>query len=97
MKKIIWPLNSQKQLANVYKYILSDSYQNAEKVKKEILESVSKLAINPESHPRDKYRKDNDGNFRAFEIHSYRIAYKITDEEIIIVRIRHSAREPKLY
>jgi plasmid stabilization system protein ParE len=97
VREVRWPLRSQNQLAKAYKYILLDSYQNAEKVKKDILNSTRQLAANPEIHPSDKYRKNNDGSFRAYELHHYRIAYRITEKVIIIVRVRHTALEPKTY
>ncbi len=97
VKKVIWPLHSQKQLAKAYEYILPDSYQNAEKVKADILASTRKLPDNPEIHPPDKYRENNDGSFRAYELHHYRIGYRITEKEIIIVRVRHTGMEPKKY
>jgi plasmid stabilization system protein ParE len=95
VKEVRWPPRAQNQLAKAYSHILIDSYQNAEKVRADILASTRKLAANPEMHPRDKYRKDNDGSFRAYELHHYRIAYRITEKEIIIVRVRHTGREPK--
>lgn len=97
VKKIIWPLLAQTQLAKIYRYILKISYQNAEQVKADILASTAKLSANPEIHPADKYKKYNDGSFRAYELYHYRIAYRITEEEIIIVRVRHTAMEPKDY
>lgn len=97
VREIRWPQLSQKQLAKAYEYISKDSYQNAEKIKKEILLSTRKLSANPEMHAPDRYRKNNDGSFRAYEIHRYRIAYRITEKEIIIVRVRHTSMEPKQY
>ncbi|MCY7311924.1 MAG: type II toxin-antitoxin system RelE/ParE family toxin [Bacteroidota bacterium] len=97
VRKVIWPLPAQTQLAEIYKYILKSSYQNAEKVKADILASSRKLPANPEMYPADKYRKDNDGSFRAYELYHYRIAYRITEQEIIIVRVRHTAIEPRNY
>lgn len=79
------------------KYILKHSYQNAEKVKNDILNSTRKLAEHPEIYPPDKYRKNNDGSFRAYELHHYRIAYRITENEIVIVRVRHTKMEPADY
>mgnify|MGYP000533413668 FL=1 len=49
---------------------------------------------NPEIYPLDKYRKNNNGTIRAFEVYSYRIAYQITKSEIRILRVRHTKREP---
>lgn len=97
VKLVIWPLKSQHQLEGIIKYIAADSYQNAEKVKVDILSSTRKIEQNPEMYPLDKYKKNNDGSFRAYEIHHYRIAYRITKDEIIITRIRHTSMVPKLY
>ncbi len=97
VREVRWPPRAQKQLANAYEHISIDSYQNAEKVKKDILASTHKLAANPEKHPPDKHRKNNDGSFRAYELHRYRIAYRITEKEIIIVRVRHTSMEPRNY
>lgn len=97
VKEVRWPPRAQNQLEKAYRHILIDSYQNAEKIKADILASTRKLATNPEMYPRDKYRKNTDGSFRAYELHRYRIAYRVTEKEIIIVRVRHTAMEPKSY
>jgi plasmid stabilization system protein ParE len=97
VRKVIWPSAAQKQLAKVYEYISSRSYQNAEKVKLDIFDSIRRLSSNPEMHPADKYRKNNDGSFRAYELHHYRIAYRVTSKAIIIVRVRHTNMEPRKY
>lgn len=97
VRGVKWPLPVQRQLEKVYQYILLSSYQNAEKVKSDILDSTRTLPEHPEIYPRDKYRKNNDGSFRAYEIHHYRITYRITNKDIIIVRVRHTSMEPKEY
>lgn len=97
VKEVRWPAKTQRQLEKAYRYILSDSYQNAERVKSDILASTRKLATNAEIHPPDKYKLNNDGSFRAFELHRYRIAYRITGKEIIIIRVRHTRMEPNQY
>jgi plasmid stabilization system protein ParE len=97
VKIVSWPLPVQKQLEKIYQYILLNSHQNAEKVKTAILDSTRKLPVHPEMHPPDRYRKNNDGSFRAYEIHRYRITYRITDKAIIIVRVRHTSMEPREY
>jgi plasmid stabilization system protein ParE len=97
VKKVIWPARAQKQLAQAYEYILESSPQNAQKIKEAILTSTRKLPAHPEKHPPDKYRKNNDKSFRAYELHRLRIAYRVTEKEIIIVRVRHTKMEPKSY
>jgi plasmid stabilization system protein ParE len=96
-REVRWPLLAQRQLLKIYEYILLDSFQNAEKVKHDILLSTRKLTQYPEMYQRDKYRANNDGSFRAYEIHRIRIAYRIKEKEIVIVRVRHTSMEPKMY
>jgi plasmid stabilization system protein ParE len=86
-----------KQFEVAIKYISADSIQNAEKVRKEILEKIEKLILHPEIYSPDKYKTNNDGSYRAFELHRYRIAYRVLENEIFILRVRHTSREPKKY
>jgi hypothetical protein len=39
---------------------------------------VEKAIPNPGFYGPDKYKADNDGSYRAFEKHSYRIVYRYT-------------------
>ena len=95
--KIVWDVEAQNYLRVAIQFIKQDSPQNAEKVKSEITEAVSELAHHPTRYPADKYRNDKDGSYRAFELYKYRISYHISDTEIRIVRIRHTAQNPKAY
>jgi plasmid stabilization system protein ParE len=87
----------KKQLQEAYKYIRKDSLQNAEKVRSRILETIKALAQYPEHHPLDKYCIDNDGNFRAYQIYKYRINYYVTNDNIFVLRIRHTKMSPLHY
>ena len=78
-------------------YIRKDSPQNAEKVRTDILSKIDNLAQYPEKHPLDKYSITNDGTYRAFEHHHYRIAYRVLDLEVLIISFRHTSMEPLLY
>jgi plasmid stabilization system protein ParE len=85
------------QLNEAYKYIRKDSLQNADKVRAKILESIKALVEHPHKNPVDKYRSDNDGSYRAFEIYKYRISYYVSPEQIRVVRIRHTKMTPLQY
>jgi len=76
-RKITWSKSALKQFEAAINYIAEDSIQNAEKVRKEILEKIEKLISYPEIYSPDKYKTDNDGSYRAFELHRYRIAYRV--------------------
>ena len=94
---LVWTKKSQKQLRSVYTYISNDSSRNAEKVIKDILIAIEKAIDNPEIYGPDKYKSANDGSYRTFEKHGYRITYRFTKDIIRILRIRHTKMKPKSY
>ncbi len=88
---------SKKSLREALQYIQKDSEQNAEKVKSKILTSIKELLTNPKRYNTDKYKLNNDGSYRAYEIYKYRITYHVSDDEIRIIRIRHTKMNPLEY
>jgi plasmid stabilization system protein ParE len=90
----VWSKKAMAELRKAYLYILLDSLQNAEMVRDDIINLTIDLPKHPEKHPLDKFKKDNDGMWRAFEKHHYRISYRITPKEIRIVRLRHTSKSP---
>lgn len=94
---IVWDNQVKQDLRKAYEYILQDSNKNALKIRNEIVDAVLSILPHPEKHPLDKYKKDNDGSWRAFELHRYRISYRIMPKEIRIVRMRHTSRSPMEY
>ena len=95
--EIRWAQSAETSLNKAYQYIKENSVVNAEMVKKEITKIIDKLPENPQRFGIDKFKRNNPGNYRAFEKYSYRIAYKHTDKEIRILRIRHVRQEPLEY
>ena len=93
--KVVIDNLAKAQLREAYTYIKLDSPKSAEKVKAKILASIMVLTDHPEKHPRDKYRLNNDGSYRAFEIYKYRVSYHVSQEQITVIMIRHTKMEPK--
>lgn len=73
---IKWNKRAIRQLDEAIAYIEQESLAGAEKVKKEILIKIDALQKRPEQYARDKYKSENDGSFRAFELYHYRISYR---------------------
>jgi plasmid stabilization system protein ParE len=94
---VVWTKKSQQHMKLAFDYISKDSVQNAIKVLEDLALAVKKAAPNPEGYPIDKYKKNNDGSYRAFEKHHYRIAYRYSNNIIRVVRVRHTSMEPKEY
>jgi len=75
----------------------NDFFSYAEELEKDILSRVRNLPSNPTIYPLDKYRRNNDGTYHAFEVDEYRISYRNKSNEIRIVRIRHTSRKVRKY
>lgn len=96
-KEVIWSKTAQNQLEKIYFYLFKETKSKniPNKVTDTIYNSVTILSTNWEIYELDEMKISNDGNYRAYEIYSYRISYKITETEIYILRIRHTSRNPK--
>ena len=95
--ELVWTNRALKHLKKAHEHISKDSPKNALKVITEIAEAVEKALDNPEIYPADKYKIDNDGSYRAFEKHRYRIAFRFFQKTIRVLRVRHTGQEPKGY
>ena len=98
MKRTVrWTKVAIRQFHAAIDYIRQDSVQGAEKVRSTILTKVNQPSNDTMVHRKDPYKKDNDGSFLYFETEKYRIAYQVRESEVIIIRVRHTSREPKPY
>ena len=96
-RTVIWTVRAAKQLEGVYKHIAKDSILQADNVFDKIKSSADDVPNNPEKYPPDKYKINNKGNYRAYEIYRYRISYRITKKDIYIVRLRGTDQNPREY
>ncbi len=92
--EVIWSDLAKQQLKEAYKFIKKESEKNAKKVRDKIVASTRILATGTEIYKIDELKYNNNGNYRAYVIYNYRITYKIESDSIIILRIRHTSREP---
>lgn len=95
--KVVWSNLAKHQLKDIYNFIKKDSQQGANLVKSKILESSKALSISSVIYEADSLKNNNQGNYRAYTIYSYRITYKIEKDFILILRVRHTSREPLEY
>ncbi|MBS1512397.1 MAG: type II toxin-antitoxin system RelE/ParE family toxin [Bacteroidetes bacterium] len=95
--QLVWTKRSQLHLRALYKYIAEDSPQNAAKVVNDIIKAAEKAINNPQYYNPDRFKMNNDGSYRAFEKHRYRVVYRYQKNMIRILRIKHTKMEPKPY
>lgn len=84
-----------KQFRAAIEYIAEDSVQNAEKVRLAIIEKLKAVSKNPEIHPPDKFKLNNTGAYRAFELYRLRVSYFIATDRIRVLRVRHTRQAPR--
>ena len=95
---LVWDKVALNNLKNIFDYLKAENnLVFAKEVKDIILKTTKELLANPNLFEQDRFKSDNDGSYRAFEKFKYRVAYKITENQIRILRIRHSNREPIEY
>ena len=95
--RVVWTKQAERHLRKIYEYISLDSPKNALKVVNDLAECMDKTFGNPEVYPIDKYKLDNDGTFRAFEKHKYRLSYRYSKDIIRVLRVKHTKMLPKYY
>jgi plasmid stabilization system protein ParE len=96
-RRIDWDRQALRQFNKAILYIAEESVQNAENIRADIIDKIEDLLPNPERYPLDKYKVENDGNYRAFELHRLRVAYFVGTDVIRVLRVRHTSREPQGY
>jgi plasmid stabilization system protein ParE len=98
-KTVVWSKTSLTQAEEIHRFILeeSKSLEIADKLIADLFSSTIILETQPELYSLDKYRKDNNGSYRAYEVFSYRIVYREFKDTIRILRVRHTSRKPLKY
>lgn len=96
-REIVWRKSAKLYLEKAIDYIRDDSPKNADTIANAIIATVEKAARFPERFPPDKYRLNNPGSFKAFEIYSFRISFYCNSEIVRIVRVRHTKQKPINY
>ena len=82
---------ARKDIKGIYKYILSDSYQNAEMVAETIIRKIETLKKQPDI---GKIVKEfNNPIIRELKLFKYRIIYRIKTAALVeVITIQHSSR-----
>ncbi len=92
-----WYVSARKQFLSALEYIRTDSVQNAEKFNNRLFLKLEAVSKNPESCAPEKFKVANDGSYRAFILYKYRVTYRVKENEIRIVRFRHSSMKPRYF
>jgi plasmid stabilization system protein ParE len=92
--KVTIEAEAKSALKSIYSYIKLSSEHRAKTLRRNVLNSIGELAKHPLKFPPDKFKIQNDGSIRAYEIYQLRITYSVSETQITILRIRHTKRNP---
>ncbi len=97
--KVVWDILAFEQFKDILNYLEEQSVQAPKIVKKGILDRIKVIQKNPLICEADKLRLPISDDYRAFIVFSYRVTYQIDydSQEIRILRVRHTSREPLGY
>ncbi|QTA87885.1 type II toxin-antitoxin system RelE/ParE family toxin [Desulfonema magnum] len=90
MVRVVWTDQAYEDLESVFRYIRRDSKRYAKLFVEKILKSVKRLEYMPESGrivPESDKR-----HIRELIVGRYRIIYRIAENQVDILTIRHGAR-----
>lgn len=90
MAQIAWSNRAIEDLKEIVEYISRDSKAYAQSFALQIREKVDRLGIFPESGP--VIPEDRSGSIRQITIGNYRVLYRHSKADVIIVTIVHGAR-----
>lgn len=96
---IIWDRLALDHFKEILNFLAKQSSQAPKIVKEGVLSRLDDVKKNPLIFEIDKLKYSPNKEFRAFVIYSYRVTYqvKIVTNEIRVIRIRHTSREPFSY
>lgn len=93
--QIKWGRIAVKQLISIIQYLEDNNSKiYAEKLEKALFLRINALPQKTKIYQIDRLKQLNDGSFYAFEIDRYRVSFRVVENQIHILRIRHTGRRP---
>jgi len=92
-KIVIWSKLALKQAEKTHERIAKDSKSLtvADKIINKLFTSSDALENHPEMYSLDRFKVNNNGTYRAYEVYSYRVSYRIFKSKVRILRVRRAS------
>lgn len=89
MRRVVWTLSSKRDLSGIRTHIAKSNPFAADRVAAKLLAAAEALCEYP-----DRGRRHPKGWRELTRVKPYIMQYRVTDDAIRILRIRHAARRP---
>lgn len=90
--RVIWDTRARQSLKAITLYIKEESPNAAIKVRKELLKLTASLKKMPERFSSEPYLEQKGNEYRSVTRWSYKIIYRIAENEVRILEIVHTSR-----
>ena len=95
--RIEWTLMAKDDFKSILFYYKKRSPKGYSLVKEAVLENIKQAARAPIIFNWDTLKSPKDINVRAFTVYHTRVSYRIERDRLVVLRLRHTSREPKEY
>jgi|SRR5688500_1942644 len=89
---VIWDTRAKESLKAVILYVKEESPTAAKKVRSEILKLTASLKKMPERFSTEPYLEHKGNEYRSVVKWSYKILYRVNENEVRILEIVHTSR-----
>lgn len=93
-RDIEWTPLALADFKEILTYYKKRSPQGYKLVKKAILDTLETVSKSPTAFVKDDLKKPADDAIRTFTVYHTRLVYLVTSKTIVVLRIRHTSREP---
>ncbi|HYF67527.1 MAG TPA: type II toxin-antitoxin system RelE/ParE family toxin [Ohtaekwangia sp.] len=90
--RVIWDTRAKESLKGIVLYIKDESPTAAKKVRSELLKLTASLKKMPERFSTEPYLKHKGNEYRSIAKWSYKIIYRVNENEVRILEIVHTSR-----
>lgn len=90
--RVIWDSRAKESLKAITQYIKEESPATAKRVRKELLKLTASLKEMPERFSSEPYLENKGNEYRSIAKWSYKVIYKVDENEIRILEIVHTSR-----
>ena len=95
--KLIWDDHAFAQLEWYLEQVSNQSKSAPKIIVTRIMNRLKGIQKSPYICAPDRFKYNNNGIYRAFTVYSYRVTYSIKENQINIIRVRHTSEEPLEY
>ncbi len=95
--RVIVSNQAKHSLNEIIGYIKNDSERAASYVRKTLIKLIKSLNTSPERFSKEPLLSDKPGNYRSVCKWHFKIIYRCSSSEVIVVDIIHTSRNPEIF